>query len=97
VWSLASSAGRQLPSKPRRRSRVISTICRLQSSREPNLMAAAVVRGVNLIFLLSWTDEVQSNLPTLEQIIVLARARADVPRFARTKSVRAVRPSGDQV
>ena len=64
-------------------------------------MAAAVVRGVNLIFLLSWTDEVQSNLPTPEQIIVLARAvrwaRADVPRFARTKSVRAVAAVGDQV
>jgi hypothetical protein len=36
-------------------------------------MAAAVVRGVSLIFSLSWTDEVQSNLPTLEQIRVLAR------------------------
>ena len=64
-------------------------------------MAAAVVRGVNLIFLLSWTDEVQSNLPTLEQIIVLARAAAGrVPTYhgLRGQRVSALwRPSGDQV
>jgi hypothetical protein len=36
-------------------------------------MAAAVVRGARMIFLLSWTDEVQSNLRTFEPLPELQR------------------------